>query len=140
MPGQYDDMFDVLRFLDEGNGEKVLSADVDVACYFLAGDSFGRNLTRNVASIVLLRVRRALCTCYTTKQGGQRVGEVEVWALEVSGVAHTLQEMLTYISNHIRARQEVLGTTIIGGTIPNPEDALESFPLFPETILWLREI
>ncbi|CAN6445172.1 unnamed protein product [Victoria cruziana] len=36
------------------------------------------------------------------------------------GVAHILQEMLTYKSDHIRARQEVLGTTIIGGTIPNP--------------------
>ncbi|KAF8406599.1 hypothetical protein HHK36_008687 [Tetracentron sinense] len=61
------------------------------------------------------------------KQGGQRVGEMEVWALEGFGVAHILQEMLTYKSDHIRARQEVLGTTIIGGTIPNPEDAPESF-------------
>ncbi|KAI7979971.1 DNA-directed RNA polymerase subunit beta [Camellia lanceoleosa] len=63
------------------------------------------------------------------KQGGQRVGEMEVWALEGFGVAHILQEMLTYKSDHIRARQEVLGTTIIGGTIPNPEDAPESFRL-----------
>ncbi|KAA0064050.1 RNA polymerase beta subunit [Cucumis melo var. makuwa] len=44
------------------------------------------------------------------KQGGQRVGEMEVWALEGFGVAHILQEMLTYKSNHIRGRQEVLGT------------------------------
>ncbi|KAF3618756.1 DNA-directed RNA polymerase subunit beta [Capsicum annuum] len=63
------------------------------------------------------------------KQGGQRVGEMEVWALEGFGVAHILQEMLTYKSNHIRAHQEVLGTKIIGGTIPNPEDNLESFRL-----------
>ncbi|KAL0295243.1 UNVERIFIED_CONTAM: DNA-directed RNA polymerase subunit beta', partial [Sesamum calycinum] len=63
------------------------------------------------------------------KQGGQRVGEMEVWALEGFGVAHILQEMLTYKSDHIRARQKVLGTTIIGGTIPNPEDAPESFRL-----------
>ncbi|THF98475.1 hypothetical protein TEA_005970 [Camellia sinensis var. sinensis] len=61
------------------------------------------------------------------KQGGQRVGEMEVWALKGFGVAHILQEMLTCKSDHIRARQEVLGTTIIGGTIPNPEDAPESF-------------
>uniref|UniRef100_A0A8S0X3V8 DNA-directed RNA polymerase subunit beta n=1 Tax=Spirodela intermedia TaxID=51605 RepID=A0A8S0X3V8_SPIIN len=60
---------------------------------------------------------------------GQRVGEMEVWALEGFGVAHILQEMLTYKSDHIRARQEVLGTTIIGGTIFNPEDAPESFRL-----------
>ncbi|CAN6447268.1 unnamed protein product [Victoria cruziana] len=63
------------------------------------------------------------------KQGGQRVGEMEVWALEGFGVAHILQEMLTYKSDHIRARQEVLGTTIVGGTIPNPEGAPESFRL-----------
>nr|YP_010392340.1 RNA polymerase beta subunit [Campanula pallida]UPX07948.1 RNA polymerase beta subunit [Campanula pallida] len=63
------------------------------------------------------------------KQGGQRVGEMEVWALEGFGVAHILQEMLTYKSDHIKARQEVLGTTIIGGTILKPEDAPESFRL-----------
>ena len=64
-----------------------------------------------------------------SKQGGQRVGEMEVWALEGFGVAHILQEMLTYKSDHIRARQEVLGSTIIGGTIPKPEDTPESFRL-----------
>ncbi|CAN6476527.1 unnamed protein product [Victoria cruziana] len=63
-------------------------------------------------------------------QGGQRVGKIEVWALEGFGVAHILQEMLTYKSDHIRARQEVLGTTIIGGIISNPEGAPESFRLY----------
>nr|YP_009532141.1 RNA polymerase beta subunit [Lamprocapnos spectabilis]AYA29251.1 RNA polymerase beta subunit [Lamprocapnos spectabilis] len=63
------------------------------------------------------------------KGGGQRVGEMEVWALEGFGVAHILQEMLTYKSDHIKARQEVLGTMIIGGTVPKPEDAPESFRL-----------
>nr|YP_009138611.1 RNA polymerase beta subunit [Lathyrus littoralis]AIK20905.1 RNA polymerase beta subunit [Lathyrus littoralis] len=63
------------------------------------------------------------------KQGGQRVGEMEVWALEGFGVAHILQEMLTYKSDHMKARQEVLRTTIFGGTIPKPVDAPESFRL-----------
>nr|AIX11051.1 RNA polymerase beta subunit [Najas gracillima] len=63
------------------------------------------------------------------QRGGQRVGEMEVWALEGFGVAHILQEMLTYKSDHIRARQEIIGTTIFGGTIPNPEDVPESFRL-----------
>lgn len=63
------------------------------------------------------------------KQGGQRVGEMEVWALEGFGVAHILQEMLTYKSDHIKARQEVFNTTIFGGTIPKPEGAPESFRL-----------
>ncbi|KAL2904624.1 DNA-directed RNA polymerase subunit beta, partial [Bienertia sinuspersici] len=57
------------------------------------------------------------------KQGGQRVGEME---------------MLTYKSDHIKARQEVLGTTIIGGTISNPENAPESFDCSSENYdLWL---
>nr|YP_010247832.1 RNA polymerase beta subunit [Adenostemma lavenia]YP_010708617.1 RNA polymerase beta subunit [Adenostemma madurense]QTJ29965.1 RNA polymerase beta subunit [Adenostemma lavenia]WCR50697.1 RNA polymerase beta subunit [Adenostemma madurense] len=64
------------------------------------------------------------------KKGGQRVGEMEVWALEGFGVAYILQEMLTYKSDHLRARQEVLGTIIFGGRIPTPEDAPESFRLF----------
>ncbi|KAK9049601.1 hypothetical protein SSX86_031430 [Deinandra increscens subsp. villosa] len=55
---------------------------------------------------------------------------MEVWALEGFGVAYILQEMLTYKSDHIRARQEVLGTIIFGGRIPTPEDAPESFRLF----------
>nr|YP_010286953.1 RNA polymerase beta subunit [Limnobium laevigatum]UKT61067.1 RNA polymerase beta subunit [Limnobium laevigatum] len=63
------------------------------------------------------------------KHGGQRVGEMEVWALEGFGVAHILQEMLTYKSDHIRARQEILGITIVGGIIPSPEDVPESFHL-----------
>nr|YP_009433796.1 RNA polymerase beta subunit [Hypolytrum nemorum]ANP26010.1 RNA polymerase beta subunit [Hypolytrum nemorum] len=61
-------------------------------------------------------------------QGGQRVGEMEVWALEGFGVAHILQEMLTYKSDHIRARKEVLNTMLIGGRAPNPDDDVpESF-------------
>ncbi|ERM98365.1 hypothetical protein AMTR_s01499p00009870 [Amborella trichopoda] len=63
------------------------------------------------------------------KQGAQRVGEMEVWALEGFGVAHILQEMLTYKSDPIRALKEQLGTMIVGGTIPKPEGAPESFRL-----------
>ncbi|CAN6455191.1 unnamed protein product [Victoria cruziana] len=55
------------------------------------------------------------------KQGGQRVGEMKVWALEGFGVAHILQEMLTYKSDHISAHRKVFGTMTVGGTIPNPE-------------------
>nr|YP_010926826.1 RNA polymerase beta subunit [Melocactus glaucescens]WKK45431.1 RNA polymerase beta subunit [Melocactus glaucescens] len=63
------------------------------------------------------------------RQGGQRVGEMEVWALEGFGVAHILQEMLTYKSDHIKARQEAFHSTIFGRTIPKPEGAPESFRL-----------
>nr|UWV91937.1 RNA polymerase beta subunit [Enhalus acoroides] len=63
------------------------------------------------------------------KRGGQRVGEMEVWALEGFGVAHILQEMLTYKSDHIQARKKLFGTMMVGGTIPSPEDVPESFRL-----------
>ncbi|CAH1440198.1 unnamed protein product [Lactuca virosa] len=64
------------------------------------------------------------------KKGGHRVVEMEVWALEGFDISYILQEMLTYKSDHIRARQEVLGTIIFGGRIPTPEDSPESFRLF----------
>nr|YP_010474839.1 RNA polymerase beta subunit [Corydalis decumbens]UVH69126.1 RNA polymerase beta subunit [Corydalis decumbens] len=62
-------------------------------------------------------------------QGGQRVGEMEVWALEGFGVAYILQEMLTYKSDHIRTRQEIFGTILSVREFPQPEDAPESFRL-----------
>jgi DNA-directed RNA polymerase subunit beta len=64
-----------------------------------------------------------------SRRGGQRVGEMEVWALEGFGVAHILQEMLTIKSDHIRARYEVLGAIVAGEPIPKPGTAPESFKL-----------
>jgi DNA-directed RNA polymerase subunit beta len=64
-----------------------------------------------------------------SRRGGQRVGEMEVWALEGFGVAHISQEMLTIKSDHIHARYEVLGAIITGEPIPKPSTAPESFRL-----------
>ena len=64
-----------------------------------------------------------------SRKGGQRVGEMEVWALEGFGVAYILQEMLTIKSDHIRARYEVLGAIVTGEPIPEPKTAPESFKL-----------
>jgi DNA-directed RNA polymerase subunit beta len=64
-----------------------------------------------------------------SRRGGQRVGEMEVWALEGFGVAYILQEMLTIKSDHIGARYEVLGAIITGESVPKPETAPESFKL-----------
>ncbi|WVZ87836.1 hypothetical protein U9M48_034411 [Paspalum notatum var. saurae] len=49
------------------------------------------------------------------------------WALEGFGVAHILQEILTYKSDHLIARQEILNATIWGKRVPNHEDPPESF-------------
>jgi DNA-directed RNA polymerase beta subunit len=52
---------------------------------------------------------------------------MEVWALEGFGVAHILQEILTYKSDHLIACQEILNATIWGKRIPNHEDPPECF-------------
>ena len=41
------------------------------------------------------------------QMGGQRFGEMEVWALEAYGAAYTLQEMLTYKSDDVTGRHKV---------------------------------
>ncbi|HCR92460.1 MAG TPA: DNA-directed RNA polymerase subunit beta, partial [Candidatus Pacebacteria bacterium] len=55
--------------------------------------------------------------------GGQRFGEMEVWALEGYGAAHTLQEMLTIKSDDVVGRAKafeaiVKGTEIPASTVP----------------------
>ncbi len=46
--------------------------------------------------------------------GGQRLGEMEVWALEAHGAAYTLQEMLTVKSDDIEGRSKVYETIVKG--------------------------
>ena len=52
--------------------------------------------------------------------GGQRFGEMEVWALEGYGAAHTLQEMLTVKSDDVVGRSAVYESIIRGGEIKAP--------------------
>lgn len=59
-------------------------------------------------------------------RGGQRFGEMEVWALEAYGAAHTLQEMLTIKSDDIRGRDEAY-EAITKGLNPSVKNVPESF-------------
>lgn len=52
------------------------------------------------------------------QMGGQRLGEMEVWALEAHRAAHTLQEMLTIKSDDIVGRAQAFGAIVKGETIP----------------------
>ena len=52
--------------------------------------------------------------------GGQRFGEMEVWALEGYGAAHTLQEMLTVKSDDIKQREKTYLAIVKGQNIPKP--------------------
>jgi DNA-directed RNA polymerase subunit beta len=54
------------------------------------------------------------------RMGGQRLGEMEVWALEAHRAAHTLQEMLTLKSDDIEGRTHAFQAIIKGETIPEP--------------------
>jgi DNA-directed RNA polymerase subunit beta len=55
-----------------------------------------------------------------SQQGGQRFGEMEVWALEAFGSAYTLQELLTVKSDDMEGRNEVLNAIVKGQPIPKP--------------------
>jgi len=46
--------------------------------------------------------------------GGQRMGEMEVWALEAYGAAHTLQEMLTVKSDDVTGRSRLYESIVKG--------------------------
>jgi len=63
------------------------------------------------------------------QNGGQRFGEMEVWALEAYGAAYTLQEMLTVKSDDILGRNRVSRAISEGKEIPEP-NLPESFRVF----------
>jgi len=54
------------------------------------------------------------------RMGGQRLGEMEVWALEAHRAAHILQEMLTIKSDDIEGRTHAFQAIIKGQAIPEP--------------------
>ncbi len=51
--------------------------------------------------------------------GGQRFGEMEVWALEAYGAAHTLQEMLTVKSDDVEGRSRLYNAIVKGENMPD---------------------
>ncbi|MYV07983.1 DNA-directed RNA polymerase subunit beta [Lactobacillus salivarius] len=52
--------------------------------------------------------------------GGQRFGEMEVWALEAYGAAYTLQEILTYKSDDVVGRVKTYEAIVKGEPVPKP--------------------
>jgi DNA-directed RNA polymerase subunit beta len=63
------------------------------------------------------------------QNGGQRFGEMEVWALEAYGAAHTLQEMLTIKSDDVYGRSKayesiIKRTEIVGPKVPESFNVL----------------
>ena len=54
------------------------------------------------------------------QNGGQRFGEMEIWALEAYGASHVLQEILTYKSDDVVGRVKVYESIVKGTPLPNP--------------------
>ena len=54
------------------------------------------------------------------QHGGQRFGEMEVWALEAYGAAHTLQEMLTVKSDDVTGRARIYESIVQGKDVLEP--------------------
>ena len=54
------------------------------------------------------------------QHGGQRFGEMEVWALEAYGASHTLQEMLTIKSDDVYGRSKAYESIVKGESIKKP--------------------
>ena len=54
------------------------------------------------------------------QMGGQRFGEMEVWALKAHGAAYCLQEMLTYKSDDVSGRHKVYEALVRNEDVPEP--------------------
>ena len=65
--------------------------------------------------------------------GGQRFGEMEVWALEAYGAAHTLQEILTIKSDDVVGRVKAYEAIVKGENVPEP-GIPESFKVLLEEL------
>lgn len=55
-----------------------------------------------------------------SRNGGQRLGEMEVWAVEGYGAAYTLQEMLTLKSDDLNNRSKILFNIVMNKNLPQP--------------------
>ena len=67
------------------------------------------------------------------QSGGQRFGEMEVWALEAYGAAHTLQEILTVKSDDVLGRTKLYNSMVKGMNTPKP-NIPESFKVLTKEL------
>jgi len=65
--------------------------------------------------------------------GGQRFGEMEVWALQAYGAAHILREILTIKSDDIEGRSRIYSALVKGEDLPDPSIP-EAFNVFMKEI------
>jgi DNA-directed RNA polymerase subunit beta len=68
--------------------------------------------------------------------GGQRFGEMEVWALYAYGAAHTLRELLTVKSDDVQGRSKTYEAIVKGDAMPEP-GVPESFNVLVRELMGL---
>jgi len=101
-----------------------------------SGDAFGERITVGYAYIMKLhhlvddKIHARATGPYSlitqqplggrARAGGQRLGEMEVWALEAYGASHILQEMLTVKSDDVDGRTKIYESIIKGENILEP--------------------
>ena len=86
------------------------------------GEQFARKVTVGMKYVLKMHARSTGPYSLVTQQplggkaqfGGQRLGEMEVWALEAYGAAYTLQEMLTVKSDDVAGRTKVYESIVKG--------------------------
>ncbi len=67
------------------------------------------------------------------QRGGQRVGEMEAWALQAHGAAYNLQELFTVKSDDIEGRRRAAEAIVKGQNIPRPGES-ETFNMLKQTL------
>ncbi len=72
------------------------------------------------APLVRTRSSRSNRSAVKAQFGGQRFGEMEVWALEAYGAAYTLQEILTVKSDDVVGRVKTYESIVKGENVPEP--------------------
>ncbi|TFB10299.1 DNA-directed RNA polymerase subunit beta, partial [Candidatus Marinimicrobia bacterium MT.SAG.4] len=81
----------------------------------ITGEKFDQRVT--VGMIYMLKLSH-LVDGGKAQFGGQRFGEMEVWALEAYGAAYTLQEMLTIKSDDVEGRSKTYEALVKGQNLP----------------------
>jgi DNA-directed RNA polymerase subunit beta len=106
--------------LRDGRGGEFFTSDVTVGCIYMMKLSHLVDDKIHARSIGPYSLVTQQPLAGKAQFGGQRFGEMEVWALEAYGAAHTLQEILTVKSDDVNGRSRVYEAIVKGQNLPKP--------------------
>ena len=100
---------------DEGAQSWICPEGKTVLYDGLTGEPFRQKVV--VGVIYMLKLHHLVTDKIHARAGGQRMGEMEVWALEAYGVAYALQELLTVKSDDVQGRTRIYESIVKGSNI-----------------------